>query len=434
MIRMAIAEEAQNAETVCKDPVSTHAPVAYIMSRFPKLTETFVLYEILAAQRVGVPVEVYPLRREKCKTMHKEAEPIVAKAHFSPWLSIAIVLANLQYLLTMPGTYLATWVTLVRANLGSMRYLAGAVLYFPKSVWMAKDMSRRGVTHIHAHFCSHPAATAYIIHQFTGIPYSFTAHGTDLHCDRHMLLEKVADASSVIGISDYNRDLILEECGQQFASKVHVIHCGVDTAKFAPRNRPTKFDEGNGPMILLCIGTLHEVKGQTYLIQACAKLREQSFDVQCHFIGGGQDLAMLQQQCKDLGVEKDVVFWGPRTRDQIVDHLAEADALVTPSVLTKNGQREGIPVVLMEGMASGVPCIGSNLSGIPELLGGQCGLLPNPRDVDSIVESITTLYQDADLRRQLAANGRARVEQEFNLVKNAEKLIGEFQLSSSDTP
>lgn len=430
---MAIAEESPQTDTDREEARVTHAPVAYIMSRFPKLTETFVLYEILAAQRVGVPVEVYPLQREKCKTMHKEAEPIVAKAHFTPWLSLAIVLANLQFMLKMPITYWATWFTLARANLGSFRYFAGAVFFFPKSVWMAKDMQRRGVTHVHAHFCSHPAATAYIIHQLTGIPYSFTAHGTDLHCDRHMLLEKVTDASSVIGISDYNRNLILEECGQQFASKVHVIHCGVDTAKFTPRTSLTSFDEGTGPMILLCIGTLHEVKGQTYLIQACAKLREQSFDVQCQFIGAGADMEMLQTQSKELGIDEHVIFWGPRTRDQIVDHLAMADALVTPSVLTKSGQREGIPVVLMEGMASGVPCIGSNLSGIPELLGDQCGLLPNPRDVDSIVDSIKTLYQNADLRRQLAENGRARVEQEFNLVTNAEKLISEFHLSSIAT-
>ncbi|MEW4565565.1 glycosyltransferase family 4 protein [Bremerella sp. JC770] len=430
---MAFAAEAPSSETDRDASVITHAPVAYIMSRFPKLTETFVLYEILAAQRVGVPVEVYPLRREKCATMHKEAEPIVAKAHFSPWLSIAIVLANLQFLLRKPLTYLGTWFTLVRANLGSIRYLAGAILYFPKSVWMAHDMQRRGVTHVHAHFCSHPAATAYIIHRLTAIPYSFTAHGTDLHCDRHMLLEKVAAASSVIGISDYNRNLILEECGQQFSSKVHVIHCGVDTDKFTPRDTPTDFDRGNGPMILLCIGTLHEVKGQTYLIQACAKLRQMSLDVQCHFIGGGPDMQMLKSQCEELGIAEHVIFWGPQTRDQIVEHLAHADALVTPSVLTKSGQREGIPVVLMEGMASGVPCIGSNLSGIPELLGGNCGLLPNPRDVDSIVESIQALYQDAKLRRELATNGRRRVEQEFDLVQNAEKLIGEFQLSSLET-
>lgn len=426
---MAFAAEAQITETDGKDSSVTYAPVAYIMSRFPKLTETFVLYEILTAQRVGVPVEVYPLRREKYSTMHKEAEPIVAQAHFTGWLSVAIVLANLHLFLKMPDTYLGTLLTLIRANFGSFRYLAGAVLYFPKSVWMAQDMTQRGVTHIHAHFCSHPAATAYTIHRLTGIPYSFTAHGTDLHCDRHMLQQKVAEASSVIGISDYNRNLILEECGQQFASKVHVIHCGVDTAKFTPRSLSTSFDLGNGPMVLLCIGTLHEVKGQTYLLQACAKLRELSLEVECHLIGGGPDMDKLKAESKELGIEKHVVFWGLRTRDEIVDHLATADALVTPSVLTQSGQREGIPVVLMEAMASGVPCIGSNLSGIPELLRGECGLLPNPRDASSIVDCIKTLYQDAELRRRLATNGRTRVEEEFDLVKNAEKLISEFQLS-----
>lgn len=426
---MAIAEATPITNTDQTKTPFEHAPVAYIMSRFPKLTETFVLYEILTAKQLGIHVEVYPLRREKCTTMHPEAEEIVARAHFTGWLSMAILLANLQYLLTMPMTYLGTLWTIIRANWGSRRYLAGGILYYPKTVWMATDMKKRGISHVHAHFCSHPAASAYVIHRLTGIPYSFTAHGSDLHCDRHMLTEKVELASSVIAISDYNRDLILEECGSQFASKVHVVHCGVDIGKFAPRQTETDFDRGQGPFVIVCIGTLHEVKGQTYLLQACANLKEQSRDFRCLFIGGGPDRAMLEEQARELGIAGEVVFCGPQTRDQVIDHLKTADVLVTPSVPTASGQREGIPVVLMEGMASGVPCVGSDLSGIPELLRLGCGLLPAPRDVGAIASCLGKLYDDAELRKSIARSGRARIEDAFDLSKNANTLIGHFQLA-----
>jgi len=401
-------------------------PVAYIMSRFPKLTETFVLYEILAAEKAGTPIEVFPLRREPAKVMHREAEAIVNRAHFTGWLSPRIVGENIRQFFTAPLTYLGTLGTIVRANIGSWRYLAGGVLYFPKAVYMAGEMKRRQVRHVHAHFCSHPAAVAYVINRLARIPFSFTAHGSDLHCDRHMLREKVAAASSVIAISDYNRQVILEECGHQFDDKVHVIHCGVDTTQFVARELPTSFDQGEGPMRILCIGTLHEVKGQRYLLEACRKLSERGMPVACHFVGDGTDRATLTTLASKLGIEQQVRFHGSLSRDQVQKQLAAADVLGAPSVPTSDGRREGIPVVLMEAMASGVPCIGSDLSGIPELLRGECGLLTPPRDAEAIADAIALLHGDAAKRRILAESGRKRIEQEFDLNKNAAVLQRHF--------
>ena len=168
--------------------------VAYIMSRFPKLTETFILYEMLAMRQQGVQVEVYPLLREHEDRMHPEALQFVDIAHFQPFINLPIIRANLHFLRTKPYIYLKTLWDVLRANWGSFKFLTGVIGIFPKSVLFAYQMRADNVQHVHAHFASHPAAAGFIIHRLVGIPYSFTAHGSDLHRDRHMLREKVAEA------------------------------------------------------------------------------------------------------------------------------------------------------------------------------------------------------------------------------------------------
>ena len=291
--------------------------VAYIMSRFPKITETFILYEMLATERQGIRVEVYPLLRERTTIMHPEAPPFVERAHFHPLISWSILRAQIYFLWRKPRAYLGTLWRLLRANWGSARYFTGAVVFFPKMVYFAYVMAAEGVAYVHAHFASHPAAAAFVIHRLVGIPYSFTAHGSDLHRDRHMLREKVEEAAFVVPISDYNRKMILAECDGQFSEKVVVIHCGVDTQVFQPRPQRTPHGRNSGPLNLLCIGTLYEVKGQTYLIEACRLLLERGVDFTCHFAGDGPDLANLTKQAVQAGLTDRVHFHGRLTREEI---------------------------------------------------------------------------------------------------------------------
>src|SRR5262249_553184 len=147
----------------------------------------------------------------------------------------------------------------------------------------ARQMSAAGVHHVHAHFASHPAVVAFIIRRLAQISYSFTAHGSDLYCDRHMLREKVAEAAFVVAISQYTKDLIVSECDEQHREKVAVIHCGVDTLLFCPHRN------GQSPaspaLRILCTGTLYEVKGQRFLIEACTYLQQRRIPFECHFVG-----------------------------------------------------------------------------------------------------------------------------------------------------
>ena len=406
------------------------------MSRFPKLTETFVLYEMLAVEAAGAEIEIYPLRRQREVIMHPEARPLMSRAHFSPLLSLPILGANLRALGRRPALYLTTLLVLLRKNWGSRRYLAGAIGLFPKAVYLSSRMRSDGITHVHAHFASHPAAAAFVVHRLTGIPYSFTAHGSDLHRDRHMLSEKVAAAAFVVCISEYNREVVLAECGRERASKVAVIYCGIDPAVFhpngsqeieAPRNRADR-----PPLRILCIGTLHPVKGQSVLLAACQKLVESGVAVACDLVGDGPDRNELARQARAAGL--DVRFHGHVTRAEVAELLHATDLVAAPSVPTRDGRREGIPVALMEAMASGVPVVASRLSGIPELVDDErTGLLVPPGDAAALARAIGRLHADPGLRQRLAAAGRARVVQAFDLRTNAALLLEQIARASGAT-
>jgi len=402
--------------------------IAYMMSRFPKITETFVLFEMREIERQGHQVDVYPLQRERTSVIHAEADLYVKRAFFTPWISVPMVGAHLYYLNKSPVLYFKTFFRVLKANWGSKRYFMGAVLFFPKVVYLARLMQKRGVDHLHAHFASHPAMAAWVIHQLTGIPYSFTAHGSDLHRDQHMLQEKVADAKAVVTISNYNRQMILDICGTQCEPTVHVVHCGVDPQDFKSKEFPTPFENGNGPFRFACIGTLHEVKGQRYLLEACCELKKEGIDFQCHLVGDGPDQPMLQELVLQMGLDQQVRFEGRRTSKEIQELLQQTDVLIAPSVPTQCGRREGIPVVLMEAMGSGVSVIASDLSGIPEIvIDGQTGLLTPPGDSSAIAQALLRMYYDQPLRQRLAEAGREKVLDEFNLPGNVRLLVNLLQ-------
>jgi colanic acid/amylovoran biosynthesis glycosyltransferase len=401
--------------------------VAYFMSRFPKLSETFVLGEILAVEERGAEVEIFPLLRARENVVHSEARPLAARAHYQPFLSLAIVRSQLHFLRSKPRAYVGALAGLLRGTWGSLNYLVGGLGIFPKVAHVARTMEANGVEHVHCHFSNHPAAAGYIVHRLTGIPYSFTAHGFDLHVDRHMLCEKVAEAAFVVPVSEYNRELIVAECGERARGKLAVIHCGVDTDFFRPRESPPP----ERPLSLLCVGTLHEVKGQRYFVEACRLLAEAGIPVRCTIVGDGPDHAALTRQIAAAGLERQVVLAGRRTRAELAEHLHAAHALVAPSVPTREGKREGIPVVLMEAMASGVPVVASAISGIPELVeDGVTGLLVPPRDARAVADALRRLLDDAALRQKLGVAGREKVVREFNVHTNAAELVRRFRVQA----
>jgi len=405
-------------------PSADDAPtVAYIMSRFPKISETFILTEMLAMEREGVGVEVYPLLREKAKLVHPEAQAVVERAHYLPVLSPAIAASQLRWLREDPRAYLGALRDVVRGTFGSLNFLVGGLGCFPKAAHAARMMRSSCVTHVHCHFATHPAVAGLVIHRLTGLPFSFTAHGSDLHVERRMLPEKVAEAAFVATVSEYNRRMIVAECGGRFGEKVHIVRAGVDTSRFdvAPAgDRPP----ADGPLRIVCVGTLHEVKGQRHLVEACRLLAQRGIAVRCRFVGEGEDREALTAQIAEAGLDRQVVLMGAATGPEVAAQMRDAHVLVAPSVPTRGGKREGIPVVLMEAMSSGLPVVASDLSGIPELVAdGEAGLLTPPGDAVAIADALERLHADPLLRERLGEAGRRRIEDEFDVRRSVERLL-----------
>jgi glycosyltransferase involved in cell wall biosynthesis len=394
------------------------------MSRFPKLTETFVLYEVLALEELGVQVEIFPLLRQPGHVAHAEARRLADRAHYAPFLSWRIAGANLRALWKQPRAYLGMLAEVLGGTFGSPNFFVGALGILPKSVWFAAEMQRRGVTHVHAHFATHPAVAALIVHRLTGIPFSFTAHGSDLHVRRRMLDRKVAAAGFVVAISNYNRELIVSECGPEARAKTHVVHCGVDAEVFAPRPASS----GEGPLRILCVASFEEVKGHRYLLDACARLRDRGVDFACDLVGDGPLRREVEAQIAGSHLAGQVRVHGPQPRDAVARMTHGADVVVLASVPTRAGKREGIPVVLMEAMASALPVVASRLSGIPELVDdGVSGFLVPPRDVDGLAGALERLARDPERGRIQGRAGREKVLKEFELRSNAATLARLFQ-------
>lgn len=394
------------------------------MSRFPKLTETFVLYELVTLERLGFNISLYPLIRERESVRHAEVEKWLNRARFLPFFSLRILALNLRWILRAPTRYFSTLLTLLYETLGSVNFFFGSVAIFPKAVALADEMSADGIEHLHAHFANHPTTAAFIIHRLTGIPFSFTAHGSDLHKDQRMLERKVRAAAFVVTVSTYNRSLILRVCGEDLEPKVQVIHCGVDTNLLVP----AEVGADGQALRIVSVGSLGEVKGHLYLIRACGLLADRGIPFECRIVGEGECRSKLEKEIRQLGLEKQVQLLGAQPRNEVLATISWANVMSLNSVPTAAGKREGIPVALMEGMAMGLPVVSSRLSGIPELVQpGEAGFLTEPRDVVGIADALQTLAREPLLRKQMGREARKKIVEEFDLEKNIRELAAQFE-------
>jgi glycosyltransferase involved in cell wall biosynthesis len=400
--------------------------VAYLMSRFPKLTETFVLYEMLELRRLGFEVIVIPLRLEKEGAAHPEVREMKDKIFFTPLFSCRTIEINLKWMLRHPVRYFSTALRAAAGTFGGdIKFFLSSIIYFPKAVVFADTVQCLGVSHVHAHFANHPAIVAWMMHQLCGISYSFTAHGNDLHIDQRMLREKARDATLAVTISDFNIRFIEERCGKETADQFEVIHCGADLSAFKPGRFPKAADH---PFEIICVASFQVRKGHGVLIDACAKLMDRGVNFRCRLVGYGECEKLIRKRIRTLNLTEHVILEGAKPKPEVVRLLSEADVLVLTSIETREGRKEGIPVALMEGMASGLPVVSSNLSGIPELVEhGVSGLLFTPGNPEETAAALERLARDPDLRARMGRAARQRVEEAFDLAKNARILAGRIQ-------
>ncbi|MFN0070270.1 MAG: glycosyltransferase [Chloroflexota bacterium] len=400
--------------------------IAYAVSRFPLVTETFVLREMLELERRGWPIDLYSIIHEGRQLVHPEARSFEARGHYLRTVHPATLAANVRAVMAQPRQYLSLLQRTVRGNLPSPGFLLRGLAIYPGTVALAEQMKAARVQHVHAHFGTHAALMAMIAAGLNGIGYSFTVHAVDLYVDTTMLAEKVRGARFVATISDFNRALLVDLAGADVASKIHVVRCGVDTDLYAPSQQSRKTDR----LEILAVGSLRDYKGHDHLIRACGLLRQSHPEIEftCEITGEGPLRPVLEKLVVDLDLTNHVFLRGARNQQQVLEGMARADVLVMPSVIANNGLMEGIPVTLMEALAVGLPSIATRISGIPELIrDGDTGLLVPPADPSALRDALVNVFRNYPAALERAIHGRALVEQEYSLPHNVARLESLFQ-------
>jgi len=304
----------------------------------------------------------------------------------------------------------------------------------PCAFYFSEIIKQAKVQHIHAHFAYIPTTIAMIISKILNIPFSFSAHAWDIYANRSDLREEFFSANFIITCSEQNRSALLSTYGKELSDKIHKIYHGINLEYWTGRREMSKSESDekqvsvNRIWRLMSAGRLIEKKGLDFLIEACALLKENRVRFHLDLIGEGKKKPILERLTISRGLENEIVFAGPLTHEELKQYFFGADIFILPCVLAADGDRDGIPNVLLEAMAMGVPVISTKISAIPELIkDGKTGVLAGEKNARSLYEAIIRIINSGELRLNIVGNAKLRLKEEFNLQDSVDKLYNLFK-------
>lgn len=384
--------------------------IAYLTSCFSTPSHTFIRREIDQLSEIQIPLTLYGVRKDP--TGDKSWQE---RTHYLYPISLLPVLASITACFTQrplrfcSGIWRAFWSPEI-----SFKRRCKMVYHYLAATQLAVKIKQDGVTHLHAHFMNVSSSlTMYAAHH-AQIPYSVTIHSAGTFGTPHILgiAQKLKEAQHLVMISHYNIEYF-----QQFAPCSHkatVIRCGMDLKNFPFSPKPINRES---PLII-AVGRFVEKKGFIYLIRAINKLHQQNLSVRLKIIGTGP----LEAELKEVAASNPLIeFAGRQTSSEVYEHMCQGDLVVVPSVTSSTGEMEGLPVVIMEAMATGRFVISTRHSGIPEIVkDNETGLLVEEKSAEQIASSIKkTLQLTPEEQKTITEAARALVEKEFNIAEVA---------------
>lgn len=393
--------------------------VGYVLKRYPRYSETFIVTEILAHEAAGLEIEIFSLLPPN-------------DTHFQD--AIARVRVPVHYLAREGLKAVDFWAILEETSevlpglLTALDLARGEEVHdVYQAMLLAREVHLKDIYHLHAHFATSATTVVRLAAFFAGVSYSFTAHAKDIFHESVQpddLRRKLSDAAAVITVSNYNLEYLRETYGAA-ASCVQRIYNGLDLKQFpyeAPRDRLSR---------IVAVGRLIEKKGFADLIEACAILVSHGRPFDCQIIGTGPLEADLRAQIERMGLQATVSLLGPRPQSEVIKHVQSAAVFAAPCVIGTDGNRDGLPTTLLEAMALGTSCVSTDVTGIPEVLHDEeTGLLVPQHDPASLAVAIEQLLTDPILRVQLATRATRLIEAEFDIHRNSAHLRAIFQASA----
>lgn len=395
--------------------------IGYVLKRYPRFSETFIVNEILALEAAGLAIEIFSLRPPN-------------DTHFQD--AIARVRAPVHYLLSDGLKAGEFWTAMERTcerfpgcwtALETVQGEEVSDVY--QALRLACEAQQGSVTHLHAHFATAAATVARLAARIANVPYTVTAHAKDIFhgsVRREDLERKFGDAAAVITVSDYNVEFLRTTLGLRAAS-IERVYNGLDLREF-PYHIPD-----DRPPLIVAVGRLVEKKGFVDLIDACATLASRNIRPECEIIGTGPLEAELRDRIECLGLAATVHLLGPIPRREVVQRIREASLLAAPCVVGSDGNRDGLPTVVLEAMALGTPCVSTDVTGIPEVLRDeQTGLLVSQHAPVLLAVAIERLLLDPALRVRLAMQARRLIEDQFDIRDTSAQLRAIFEAARRD--
>jgi glycosyltransferase involved in cell wall biosynthesis len=402
--------------------------IAYFCSAYPAISHTFILREVEALRRLGIRITTFSIRRTPADQLLSASDRAAAESTIAilPFRRRALA-AHARLLLRAPGSYLAILKGALRLAPPGLRGRLWQLFYFAEAVVLWGECEREGIRHIHVHLANAAADIALLAARIGSAvepakpwTWSFTMHGpTEFYDLRHFrLAEKVRSASFVVCISDFARSQLMGLSDPETWDRLHVVHVGIPVEQFtrsAARN-----GSGHAPTVLY-IGRLVPEKGQAVLLDAVSQLAARGVAVELQLAGEGSLRPELERAAARLGIAERVFFLGAVGQEELRALYERASIFCLPSFA------EGVPVVLMEAMAMGLPVVTTRIAGIPELVeDGQSGILVAPGRADELADSLAGLLEQPELRQSLGSNGREAVIRGFDCEGSAAQLQALF--------
>lgn len=398
--------------------------VVYVVSLFPCWSETFIVREISALLDSGVDVRIVSLKAPTETLVQGDAAAMLERVRHPG--SVAEMLRGLSSaLLRHPIAVPAAFAAVVADSWRRPSVLAKSFAALLRGLEQLPWLREFDPQLIHAHWATYPSTVAWALGRILGKPFGFTCHAHDIFVERQLLARKLSDASLAVTISRYNIDWLSHTVSPVAAAKLKVVHCGVDLATAAPSDGTPVPAAERDPQAILAVGRLDPIKGFDTLVDALAMLHARGVHARCRLVGSGPLQAALQAQAGARGVTHMLEFCGAQEQSVVRRWMREATLFVMPSRVARDGNRDGIPVALMEAMASGCGVVSTRVSGIPELIEDhENGRLVEPGDAAALADAMQSLLDDEATRARLASAARQRIEQQFDARREALRLRG----------
>jgi colanic acid/amylovoran biosynthesis glycosyltransferase len=394
--------------------------VLYVVSLFPCWSETFIVREMHALIERGADIAILSLKPATEKIVQERAAALLDRTRH-PAGTLASILAFLWLFVRRPLTVGGFVLKLVGGLWNQPAVLFRSLAAIARAAGQYDWMRRFDPDLIHAPWATYPASVAWFLSRLLGKPFSFTSRAHDIFVEDHMMADKLAAANLAVTITRNNVRHMARWMSAPGAVPIQVMHSALELGE-------TRFSrDGRLPHRLLSVGRLDPIKGFDVLLPALAMLRDRGVAFESVIIGEGEERARLEAQRDALGLGDRVTFVGAKPQTEVRKAMAESTLMVMPCVVTPDGNADGIPNVLTEAMAAGLPVVSTRVSGIPELVDDRVsGRLVDQRDAAALADAVADLLADPAAGDAYAREGRAKVEREFDVRIEAGRLFDCF--------